>query len=403
MKICFIADSKSIHVNRIVAYFVRQGHQILVISTAVQKADIAGVMMAYVLPMVETSSARKKEYSKPHRRSWLRQYISGKFKGEQKLIIRRLFQAARMFSRRKETAARIREFLPSRTILIRAFPEGLLAFWCRIEHFLLRTAGSDISYYPTLPIVGRVISRVVCEADAIITESEYEKLYLQRKFGVRNPIDVIPIGTEVTLFGRDNRKNGTKYGLRRDSVVVISNRYLEGFYNGFLVIEAFVHAKKLCSHLELLYVCPSPITDKNRGRIRALRSGTMGIHILEGPISSEEMAEVLSCGDIWVSFSSVDGIPNSMLEAMSCGLVPIVGDIPQLREWVQDGHTGFVVPLNDVTRLGHKMAELGQDRERLLELSVRCREKICRDGSYEKNMQRMVKFVLEARSSKDIT
>ena len=60
----------------------------------------------------------------------------------------------------------------------------------------------------------------------------------------------------------------------------------------------------------------------------------------------------LSQGQLWnlfmrarasVSISSHDGTPNSLLEAMACGCLPIAGDIESLREWITPGVNGLLV------------------------------------------------------------
>jgi glycosyltransferase involved in cell wall biosynthesis len=48
-----------------------------------------------------------------------------------------------------------------------------------------------------------------------------------------------------------------------------------------------------------------------------------------------------------VSVSQHDGTPNSLLEAMAIGCLPVVGDIESTREWVEDGRNGFVVDPGD--------------------------------------------------------
>jgi glycosyltransferase involved in cell wall biosynthesis len=48
-----------------------------------------------------------------------------------------------------------------------------------------------------------------------------------------------------------------------------------------------------------------------------------------------------------VSVSQHDGTPNSLLEAMALGCLPVVGDIESTREWVEDGKNGFVVDPGD--------------------------------------------------------
>ncbi len=52
-----------------------------------------------------------------------------------------------------------------------------------------------------------------------------------------------------------------------------------------------------------------------------------------------------------VSVSQHDGTPNSLLEAMAIGCLPVVGDIESTREWVEDGRNGFVVDPADPAAL----------------------------------------------------
>jgi glycosyltransferase involved in cell wall biosynthesis len=50
---------------------------------------------------------------------------------------------------------------------------------------------------------------------------------------------------------------------------------------------------------------------------------------------------------VYVSPSSHDGTPNTLLEAMSCRCFPIAGDIASLREWIDPGINGFLVNPHD--------------------------------------------------------
>ncbi len=50
---------------------------------------------------------------------------------------------------------------------------------------------------------------------------------------------------------------------------------------------------------------------------------------------------------VTVSVSQHDGTPNSLLEAMACGCLPVTGDIESMREWIVPGKNGLLVDPND--------------------------------------------------------
>ena len=68
--------------------------------------------------------------------------------------------------------------------------------------------------------------------------------------------------------------------------------------------------------------------------------------------------------DVFVLPSRVEGTPNALLEAMSCGLPVIVSDgAPGLLELVENEVTGLVVPVNDAAALAAALRRLANDAE----------------------------------------
>ena len=58
----------------------------------------------------------------------------------------------------------------------------------------------------------------------------------------------------------------------------------------------------------------------------------------------EDVASYLQISDYFISASHSEGLPNSVLEAMSCGLVSILSDIPPHREISLDNNVEFFAP-----------------------------------------------------------
>jgi glycosyltransferase involved in cell wall biosynthesis len=64
-------------------------------------------------------------------------------------------------------------------------------------------------------------------------------------------------------------------------------------------------------------------------------------------ISQAELWREFARSLVSVSVSEHDGTPNSLLEAMAIGCLPVCGDIESIREWIRNGENGILVDPND--------------------------------------------------------
>lgn len=83
--------------------------------------------------------------------------------------------------------------------------------------------------------------------------------------------------------------------------------------------------------------------------------GLAGTTVFLGGYAYEELSSILGAADIYVSSSMSDGTSQSLLEAMSSGLFPVVSDIPANRGWVADGVNGYLFPVGDEEALATKL------------------------------------------------
>jgi GalNAc-alpha-(1->4)-GalNAc-alpha-(1->3)-diNAcBac-PP-undecaprenol alpha-1,4-N-acetyl-D-galactosaminyltransferase len=85
--------------------------------------------------------------------------------------------------------------------------------------------------------------------------------------------------------------------------------------------------------------------------------------------------------NIFVLPSRVEGTPNALLEAMSCGLPVVVSDgAPGPLELVQDGVTGLVVPVNDAVALASALRRLASDDQLCCRLGEAARARVSEYG-----------------------
>ncbi|HWN09241.1 MAG TPA: glycosyltransferase [Pyrinomonadaceae bacterium] len=81
--------------------------------------------------------------------------------------------------------------------------------------------------------------------------------------------------------------------------------------------------------------------------------------------------------DIFALPSRIEGMPNALLEAMSCGLPVIVSDgAPGPLELVEDGVSGLIVPVNDAKALAAAFRRLANDPQLCSRLGNAARERV---------------------------
>ena len=97
-------------------------------------------------------------------------------------------------------------------------------------------------------------------------------------------------------------------------------------------------------------------------------------HLSLGAIDDDRLLSfAYSAADLFVIPSLQDNLPNTVMEALSCG-TPVVGfAVGGIPDMVRPGVTGALAPPNDASALGATIAALLNQPERLAEMSAQCR------------------------------
>lgn len=110
---------------------------------------------------------------------------------------------------------------------------------------------------------------------------------------------------------------------------------------------------------------PSPPHPDYERRLRQqiAAAGLAQDGILELRDPGARVAELMPALDLFVlaSVPRSEGMPTVLIEAMSCGVPVVATDVGSVREVVDDGRTGLVVPAEDAAALGQAVGRLLRD------------------------------------------
>ncbi len=89
-----------------------------------------------------------------------------------------------------------------------------------------------------------------------------------------------------------------------------------------------------------------------------------------GELPPEETPEFLSKQDVLVFTSQSEGCPNTLIEGIMAGCVPVVWRLDGITDFiVQDSRTGYVVSLGDCQTFAEKISTLSGNRKQLESMS----------------------------------
>ncbi len=86
--------------------------------------------------------------------------------------------------------------------------------------------------------------------------------------------------------------------------------------------------------------------------------------------SSEELTELMPKHDIFLLPSYLDGMPVSLMETMSSGLIPVISDFNEGIKQIVSTDIGFVLPKGNIEAFVATFIQLHQDRELLRRLRI---------------------------------
>ncbi len=344
LRICFLADAGSIHTRKIANYFIQNGDEVFVIS--LHPGEIKGAKV-YLIPSLFKQSVTGN--------NWHYIFTFPKIKCLLTKINPKLVCA---------------QYLTS---------YGLIGAMCGIKPFCLRLQGTDIKITSGKNWFYQYLTRFTLKrADLIIAVAEHiaQDVY---QFGIPpHKVLVMQYGVDDAVFYPNH-----KIDINGEFELICTRDFVPNS-NHENLLNALALVRQARPQTKLLLLGDGFLRQEIEHK--AHRLGLANNVKFFGKVSQDKVSQYLNQSKVYISLTHSDGTSQSLLEAMACGLVPIVSDIKANREWIKHASNGFLTLPADIMEVSNYiLIALSNDtfRSKMAEINVSI---IRARGLYRNNM-----------------
>ena len=239
-----------------------------------------------------------------------------------------------LFSTVKEIKKQIELFQPSIIHIHQANSYAFFALLACRKSFIptvLTAWGSDVLILPKSNFLLKKMVRFnLRNADFLTSDSIYMAQEMEKIAPLKNRIIIANFGIDVTPITCEKEN------------IIYSNRLHKKLYRVDKIIEVF-SLFYTNNNTDWKLVIAATGTETDTLKIKAAELNLEHAIEFVGWIQKEDNEKWYSKAKIWVSIPESDATSISLLEAMACGCIPVVSDLPANREWIQSGLNGIIV------------------------------------------------------------
>jgi glycosyltransferase involved in cell wall biosynthesis len=268
---------------------------------------------------------------------------------------------------------------------------GFISALSGFHPFLLMPWGSDVLVIPQNAsyLTKKQIIWTIKKADMIQCNSKIMKNRINDLYGYqKDKMVVFPWGIDLEKF--NPKVNGNKIRAKlgwKDKKILIMTRSFQKIYGIEYFLRSLPELVKKNDNTRVLFCGDGPL--KNDFENYISENGLREYVYFVGHVENDDMPKYLAVSDIYVSTSFSDSTSISLLEAMACGLPLVVTNIDGNKDWITDGHNGFLVPKEDSYAVYEKLNLLLNDND-LSEKFGRRNLEIARDrADWNKNFGKL--------------
>ena len=230
-------------------------------------------------------------------------------------------------------------------------------------------------------------------ADRIMLETAAQKSYFENRFGRSRRFEVVYTGvSEAFGVSRAERSDRSKFIVHFRGKLTPESGIMH-------ILEA---AKLLKNNPNIRFrITGSGYLLKQAEQLISHQALT-NVELITRFLSSEELVQSVADSDLMLGQFEDNPrlnrtIPHKAFEAFASGVPYLTADAPAIREAVEDGVSGYLVPLADSAALANKIEILAQEPGILKETALRARRQYDERFSPKALAKRIIEIMLQYR------
>jgi glycosyltransferase involved in cell wall biosynthesis len=250
--------------------------------------------------------------------------------------------------------------------------------------------GSDVMVYTQeLPVLWKKLGKLMTQIDLPIGVSQMVCDRMLQSGKCKHLPICVYLSRDTEKFSAVQNKDDirTRFGLQKDDTTAV---YVGAISYSKGIKELVSAAEKLFQkyrNFKLICVGKGPaMQDLMRLREKAGRDGAV---ILPGLVAPNEVPSFLQASDFMVFPSHSEGMPQSLLEAMNCGLPVVATRVGGIPEAVIDGQTGLLIDAKNTGQLEIAMERMIKDKEFRVTAGQKALEYVNNKFDPDKNAQKL--------------
>ena len=271
------------------------------------------------------------------------------------------------------------------------YRKAFIIDFCRklkIKTILHHHGAEFMDFYDSSNLKGkRSIERILALTDINIVLSKYQKREMEKKF---------PDARFIVLYNAVAGNVENCYNTEAVNILFVGRLgRRKGIFDLLEVVEKIDY---MLDRKIVLDICGDGEVEKVRRKIEEKRLGHRVVHL--GWCSRKELEEHYSNAMLYVLPSYYEGLPMSVLEAMSHGVPCVASRVAAIPEVIQEGHNGLLVEPGNIEGIRKAVECLVNDPKLRKRLGEKGYESIQKKFLLDDGMNKLQKIYYTLKSEK---